>query len=75
VVLRRHDPTHRFAHCGVVDRVLELVAFAGGRDIDDQFHVDLERLRAHLFFGKNAVHAHLTYPGDEDAVHGSTLVA
>jgi hypothetical protein len=32
-------------------------------------------LRPVLFFGKSAVHAHLAQAGDENAVHGWTLVA
>jgi transposase len=74
VPLRRHDAAHRVAHRGIVDGVLEGVALARGRDIDEQLDVDLERLGPELFFGKDTVCTQLAYPGDENAIHGSTLV-
>jgi len=74
VPLRRHDAAHRVAHRGIVDRVLEGVALARGRDVDEELDVDFERLGPELFFGKNTMCAQLAYPGDDNAIHDSTLV-
>jgi hypothetical protein len=73
VLLRRHDPAHRFAHCGIVDCVVQIVALAGGAEVDDEFKINLERLRSRLLLGQYAVDAELTDSRDEDAVHAATL--
>src|SRR4051794_2703158 len=73
MTLGRDDPTHCFAYRAVVHCVVECVARSRGAEIDTQFDVDLERLRAVLLLGQHAVHTERPDTNDPDAIHTVSL--
>src|SRR3712207_7583878 len=72
-LLRLDDPGQRGGELAVVDRLGEVVARAGGGEVDDRVEVDLERLGPLPLLGERPADAEGPEPAQLDAiaVHGS----